>query len=53
MSEETEEQKIQRRSQNADAAFVGLVTAMDLFDWLWILAGAVLLLAIFVFWLLR
>jgi hypothetical protein len=49
---ETKEEIVERRSRNADAAFVGLFRAWDLLDWLWILAGALLLVAIFILWLL-
>jgi len=49
---EREDEMIERRSRNADAAFLGLLSAWSLLDWFWILAGILMLVAIFIFWLL-
>jgi hypothetical protein len=46
---ETEEERIKRRSRNADAAF-GLI--FEAYDWFWILAAIVAGLALLAFWLL-
>ncbi len=43
MTHETEEEMIERRSQNADAAMGFLFSA---YDWFWILIGAAFLIAL-------
>ena len=52
MTLETEEQKIERRSRSADAAFLGLLRLWDLHEWFWIVLGVLLLFALLVAWLL-
>ena len=48
MTLETEEQKIARRSRNADAVVFG---AIGLFDWICLITAALFLLALLLFWL--
>jgi hypothetical protein len=49
VTQESEEEMIKRRSQNADAAMGCLSGAFQAYDWLWILIGLALLIA---YWLL-
>jgi lipoprotein signal peptidase len=49
VTRETEEEMVERRSQNADAAFGFLLNA---YDWFWIVAGILIGLAVLALWLL-
>jgi hypothetical protein len=48
----TEEEMIERRSRNADAAIFSLAAGIGLFDWIWLIGAVTLLLVFLVIWLL-